>query len=49
MKEATIEILIEGVVMDTASNELIAGAIKHSYKSIGWKNVTSRIKQEAHK
>lgn len=37
-----IEILIAGVLYDTASDEMIAGAIKHSLESIGWKNVTIR-------
>lgn len=37
-----IEILVNGVVLDTASDELIAGAMVSALKGIGWKNVTTR-------
>jgi hypothetical protein len=40
-----IEILLYGVVVDTASDELIADRIKYHYKAIGWKNVTTRPKE----
>lgn len=37
-----IEILVGGVVLDTTSDELTAGALKHALEGIGWKNVTTR-------
>ncbi len=37
-----IEILVNGVVLDTSSDELTAGAMKHALEGIGWKNVTTR-------
>lgn len=37
-----IEVLISGVVIDTASDELTAGAMKHALEGIGWINVTTR-------
>jgi hypothetical protein len=46
MKEPIYEILVSGVVFDTASNELLADAIKQQYTAIGWKNVTTQPKQE---
>jgi hypothetical protein len=46
MKEHIYEILVSGVVFDTASNQLSADAIKHLYTAIGWKNVTTQPKQE---
>jgi len=37
-----VDILVHGVVMDTASNQLIADEIKRCYINIGWKSVTTR-------
>lgn len=37
-----VEVLICGMVYDTASDELTAGAMKNALEGIGWKNVTTR-------
>lgn len=37
-----IEVLVSGVVFDTATDELTAGAMKAALEGVGWKNVTTR-------
>jgi hypothetical protein len=37
-----IEVLVGGVVFDTATDELTAGAMKAALEGVGWKNVTTR-------
>jgi hypothetical protein len=37
-----IEVLVSGVVFDTASDELTARAMKAALEGIGWKNVTTQ-------
>ena len=37
--QTNYEVMVSGVVMYDTDDELIADAIAHNYKTIGWKNV----------